>query len=283
MMLPVRNLRLKIVNYSIIFLFITIFYFSTKNQSYCFSIKEDCSKIFSNKLVSKAIPQLFLLGTVGGGFYLTSQITKVIPDEYSYLSNIVTFASGMAVVAVGAPIFRKFMPIIDKQAFKISLMPQSQPMKEVPSQSLGQVWESMNAHFDVNSQMAINQVLKVQDLISSTVTRILSFKGSPSDRQKYALYQFVWLASIYHKFFYYISPNDQTTAYSVSMMASTILGLNFSKLKEDCLQLLTKLYPDDTSYYQTLLASWFDELIKNSLLQCIPDTPDTSTIPSPLH
>ncbi len=277
-----RKVRSLVVVFLVVFLFIASVFVFTHQEAYCFSIKESCTKIFSNKLVAKSVPQIFLLGTVGGGFYLTSQITQVIPEEYSYLSNIVTFASGMAVVAIGAPIFRKFMPIIDKQAFKISLIPQAQPMEEVPSQSLGKVWEAMNAHFDVNSQMAINQVLKVQDLISSTVTRILSFKGDPYDRQKYALYQFVWLASIYHKFFYYISPNDQTTAYSVSMMASTILGINFSKLKEDCLHLLTKLYPDDTSYYTVLLSSWFDELIKDSLLQCIPDISDNATLPPPM-
>ena len=279
----VKNIRIKIFKNITIFIFIYALSNISSSLGYSLSFKEGCTKIFSNKIVAKTVPQVFLLGTVGGGFYLTTQITGMIPEEYSYLSNLVTFASGMAVASIGAPIFRKFMPIIDKQAFKISLMPQAQPPTQIPSQSLGQIWEAMNAHFDVNSQMAINQLTKVQDLVSSTITRILSFKGNAQERQKYATYQFVWLASIYHKFFYYISPNDQTTAYSVSMMAGTLLGISFNKLKEDSERLLTALYPNDTTYYHTLLSSWFDELFKDNLLHCVPDTLETSTLPPPLH
>ena len=271
-MMAVRGIYFKVFKNFTVILLICVFFNISSPLGYSLSFKESCTKIFSNKIVAKAIPQVFLLGTVGGGFYITSQITQTIPDEYSYLSNIVTFASGMAVVAIGAPIFRKFMPIIDKQAFKISLMPQAQPPTEVPSQSLGQIWEAMNAHFDVNSQMAINQLTKVQDLVSSTVTRILAFSGSPEERQKYVLYQFIWLATIYHKFFYYISPNDQTTAYSVSMMAGSLPDIDYIKLKKDSELLLTKLYPEESSYYEALLSTWFDKILNPTQLTADSDS-----------
>lgn len=224
------------------------------------SFFKNCSSFFSKK-TAKIIPNIFLLGSVGGGFYLTSKITDVIPEEYSYLSSIVTFASGMAVVAIGAPIFRKIMPIVDQKAFKISLLPPNPT--ETPSQSLSEIWGSLNAHFDVNSQIAINQLTKVQDLISATITRILVHPAA--NRQEYATKQFIWLSTIWHQLFYYISPNDTTSIYSLSTMLDCESGIDFSLLKQHCLKYLSYIHPDQTSYYNLLLSNWFDPLIEKQL------------------
>ena len=221
------------------------------------SFFKNCSSFFSKK-TTKIIPNIFLLGSVGGGFYLTSKVTDVIPPQYSYLSSIVTFASGMAVVAIGAPIFRKIMPIVDQKAFKISLLPQN-PI-QTPSQSLSEIWGSLNAHFDVNSQIAINQLTKLQDFISATSTRILAHPLA--NRQEYATKQFIWLATIWHQLFYYISPNDTTSIYSLSTMLDSESGIDFSLLKQHCLKYLSYIHPDQIPYYTLLLSNWFDPLIE---------------------